>query len=179
MIIVISKHYFRVSIYINIISYILGRIFTKLCDKGLRGSLWIYRYIVEKELRQVTWTTLGTFMTTIGAVQGGAYVVGWVSPLWDTNVGRRMKIALQSPINGPLQTTWVETAEKVCIEACRSLARTAVFDKPIYCRENGGWGGFFFWMEEGWNLIIYIKFGVCNFSTFGFMIFLFSGGIPP
>ncbi len=26
-------------------------------------------------------------------------------------------------------------------------------------------------MEEGWNLIIYIKFGVCNFSTVDFMKF--------
>ena len=33
-------------------------------------------------------------------------------------------------------------------------------------------------MEEGWNLIIYIKFGVCNFSTVGFMFF-FQGGPPP
>ncbi len=38
-------------------------------------------------------------------------------------------------------------------------------------------GGFFL-MEEGWNLIICIKSGVCNFSTIGFTEFLFSGGTP-
>ncbi len=26
-------------------------------------------------------------------------------------------------------------------------------------------------MEEGWNLIIYVQFGFCNFSTVGFMKF--------
>ncbi len=69
------------------------------------GFLLIYRYIVENELREVTPGDLGPPSTALAHARPGAYVDVDVSPLWDTNEGRRTEIALQSPINGPLQAT--------------------------------------------------------------------------
>ena len=95
---------------------------------------------------------------------------------WGTSISNSSPVIVDMHRKPSFQTMWIvdellqpaKSLRAVLLHGLRFLT------KQFFARKTRGSRGFFFWMEEGWNLIIYIKFGVCNFSTVGFM--KFTGG---